>query len=162
MIKKEYILADIFRHEDPEDFLEKDEVQVLCPYSHNGSLEENASASYNTTNDLYKCFTCDKGANYGQLLFDKANLLTDHSKSKPLMHVLTKANANFLNYDIAYEYLHNNALLLLELMARYGFSAEVLEQLKVGATSNLTLSVPVFIAGALADTRKYAPDNKVK
>jgi DNA primase len=133
------------------------EVQVKCPFPHDKGYDTHASASFNVTHRIFKCFTCtaeerERGMSetsfiarvYGTSYENAAQLKSmqiDGDSSN--LDLLVK---NLLQHQVYKTYLNNR-----------GITDEAIKEYKLGYKGDGIL-YPILLNGVLVDERTYDPN----
>lgn len=133
------------------DFEGKEEVKVHCPFHD----DENASASVNTENSLFRCHVCQKG--YNELGFiAKVNNIPLIEATKVLNKLEEPLGSQWGIIEKAELWSDNE---FLNAVRALGLSDETIEKLDLGLTydlkNNKMLGIPIYYNSVLMDVRRY-------
>ena len=137
------------------------EVQVRCPFPHDKGLEENASASFNTEQRIYKCFACtaeDRERGMSETSFIAKIFNTNYDNAIKLRNLI---QGDDTGWEIATTNLLGNAELKYYLNETRGLTDDTIVQYRLGYTGD-GIIYPVFLHGLLFDTRTYRKDEDPK
>jgi hypothetical protein len=141
------------------------EVQVRCPFPHDKGLEENASASFNIKQRIYKCFACtaeDRDKGMSETSFISKVFNTTYDNGTKLKNLLLDWGAS----DQLTTNLLQNKELKTYLNETRGLTDDTIKEYKLGYMG-AGIAYPIMLFGMVFDVRTYdknhAPDEpKIK
>lgn len=135
--------------------------QVCCPFPHDIQGEEfyetNPSAGIDISNNLFHCFSCDRGFRT-EISFAKEYFSCDVETAEKYLKILKMSKD--LNYWEQFSNRINEAA-PQNLLRRLGISDETVEELKIGY-NNKGISIPIILHERIVDIVTYDPENKPK